>query len=97
MGVPVVTLAGNTHASRVGVSLLSALDLPDQIAASPDEYVERAVALATDPARLASLRASLRERFARSVLRDEIGFARRLEAAVRAMWQNRHATPPLKR
>ena len=46
MGVPVVTLAGDRHASRVGVSILTSLGLTELVAHSPDEYVAIAVRLA---------------------------------------------------
>ena len=46
MGVPVITLAGESHASRVGASLLSNIGLPDLIADTQDRYVDIAVGLA---------------------------------------------------
>ncbi|HYF14422.1 MAG TPA: tetratricopeptide repeat protein [Phycisphaerales bacterium] len=87
MGVPVVTLAGDRHVSRVGVSLLNAVGLPDLVAQSEDEYVRIASALAADKARLAGLRASLRERVRTSPLCDAPAFARRFEDALRALWR----------
>lgn len=87
MGMPVVCLAGNRHAARVGVSLLSQLGLSDLIAADVDAYVQLAAALAADPARRAELRASLRARMRSSPLCDAQRFAREVEAAYRAMWE----------
>ncbi len=87
MGVPVVTLAGDRHAARVGASLLHRVGLDDLIAATPEHYVEIAVGLARDPARLAQLRAELRQRVAASPLADASGFARQVEAAYRQLWQ----------
>jgi predicted O-linked N-acetylglucosamine transferase (SPINDLY family) len=87
MGVPVVTLRGDRHAGRVGASLLGELGLADLIADSVEDYVEIAVALAADPERLQDLRRTLRSRFAASQLCDGAGFARKIEAAFRAMWQ----------
>ena len=52
MGVPVITLAGNTHASRVGASLLSNTGLSELIAKNGNEYITTAVNLAADVARL---------------------------------------------
>jgi protein O-GlcNAc transferase len=86
MGVPVVTLAGATHHARVGVSLLSAVGRPELIAPDEAAYVALAAALASDPARLASLRAGLRGAMAASPLCDEAGFTRRFEAALRRCW-----------
>lgn len=87
MGVPVITLAGRAHAGRVGVSLLNSVGLDDLVADSPERYVELAVQLARQPDRLASLRRELREHVAASPLCDAPAFARDLEAAYRAMWQ----------
>lgn len=88
MGVPVVTLAGRSHVSRVGVSLLNAVGLGELVAADVQDYVRRASHLATERERLAALRGELRERMRRSPLMDAPGFCRRLEAAYRTMWHS---------
>ena len=87
MGVPVVTLAGQTHASRVGVSLLTNAGIPELIASDRDEYLHLAVQLAADATRLADLRATLRARLASSPLMDAPRFAHNVEAAYREMWR----------
>lgn len=87
MGVPVVTLAGDTHASRVGASLLKAVGVPELIATSEEDYVRIAAALAGDAAGLASLRGVLREKMRASELCDAAGFCRAFEAAIRGMWR----------
>jgi predicted O-linked N-acetylglucosamine transferase (SPINDLY family) len=86
MGVPVVTLAGHTHAARVGVSLLANTGLKDWIAHTPDDYVSIAARAAADTAGLAALRSSLRQRLLASPLCDQPAFARRFESALRTMW-----------
>jgi predicted O-linked N-acetylglucosamine transferase (SPINDLY family) len=88
MGVPVVCLAGNRHAGRVGVSLLTQLGLTDLIADNLDGYVRIAVGLANDPVRLAELRRTLRQRMSASPLCDAKRFARDMEAAFRTMWRD---------
>jgi predicted O-linked N-acetylglucosamine transferase (SPINDLY family) len=85
MGVPVVTCAGDRHASRVGSSLLSAVGIPECITHSRDEYISLAAALATDPKRPHALRSGLRSRMRASPLMDVAGFARMLEARYRDM------------
>jgi protein O-GlcNAc transferase len=87
MGVPVVTLAGRTHHSRVGVSLLSAIGRAEWIARDEDDYVAIAAGLAADRAGLAAARMGQRAAMAGSVLCDEAGFTRRFEAALRACWR----------
>lgn len=87
MGVPVVTRAGDSHVSRVGVSLLHSVGLPELIGNSPEEYCSLAVALAADTARLVALRSSLRDRLLASPLADNSAFTRHLERAYRQIWQ----------
>ncbi len=87
MGLPVVTLAGTSPVSRSGLSLLSTIGLPELVAWTEADYLRIVVGLANDLARLASLRASLRERMQSSPLMDGPGFARKIEAAYRTMWR----------
>jgi protein O-GlcNAc transferase len=86
MGVPVVTLVGQTVVGRAGLSQLTNLGLPELIARTPDEYVRIAAGLASDLPRLAALRSSLRDRMQRSPLMDAPRFARDIEALYRQMW-----------
>ncbi|HEX9466646.1 MAG TPA: tetratricopeptide repeat protein [Alphaproteobacteria bacterium] len=87
MGVPVITLAGDRHAARVGASLLAAAGLEALIAGSEADYVERAVTLGRSPEQLGTLREGLGECVRMSTLCDAPGFARRIEAAFREMWR----------
>jgi predicted O-linked N-acetylglucosamine transferase (SPINDLY family) len=80
MGVPVVTLAGPTHASRVGASLLTQVGLSDLCASTPEQYIEIASTLASDANRLAPWRTNLRDRMRASALCDGPGFAARITA-----------------
>lgn len=86
MGVPVLTLAGNTVAGRQTHSLLHALDLPEWSTGSRAEYIDRGAALAqaflARPDSLSQLRTTLRPRFATSPAGDAPAFAR----AVDALW-----------
>ena len=87
MGVPVITLAGQAHAGRVGVSLLSAVGLDELIAETRDDYVAKSVQLASDLERLSALRGELRACMAASPLCDQVDLARAVENAYRTMWQ----------
>ena len=93
MGVPVVTLAGESHVSRVGASLLTSVGLPELIANSEEEYREIAIRLASDKERLAAYRNSLREIMLHSSLTDAAGFTRNLEHAFQSMWQKLNKRP----
>ncbi|HTW93549.1 MAG TPA: tetratricopeptide repeat protein [Tepidisphaeraceae bacterium] len=88
MGVPVVTLAGSAHVSRVGVSLLSSVGLADLIAGDESAYVSIAAALAADAGRRRDLRMSLRDRLQGSALMNGGSLAREVEAAYQKMWRD---------
>jgi len=87
MGVPVISLAGNSTASRGGASLLGAIGLEELVSETPDEYLDKACALARDRARLVALRAGMRDRMSGSPLMDVARFTRNLEGAYRSMWR----------
>lgn len=88
MGVPVVTLAGDTHRARVGASLLTRVGLPELIAGTADAYLATASRLAADQARLRELRSGLRLRIGASPLCDATQVTRELEAALRGLWRD---------
>lgn len=81
MGVPVISLAGETLAGRHGVSILGATGLHEFIAHSLEAYHAKVVALATNADKLTSLRAELRGRFIGSPMCDAPSFARTVEDA----------------
>ncbi len=87
MGAPVVTLLGDTMVGRWSAAMLRALKLEDLIARTPEDYVEIALRLAADPARLAELRAGLRGRVLASPLCDGQRFTRHFERLIRALWR----------
>ena len=95
MGVPFVTLAGRPSVGRLGSSILEGIGHPEWIARSETEYVDKAVALASDLPRLSAVRNALRDEMRASALMDEPGFARKVEAAYREMftaWTRRIAS-----
>jgi len=79
MGVPIVTLCGQTAVSRAGYSLLANLGLSALTAFSPDDFVRIAVELARDRSGLAELHQTLRARVEKSPLMDAVQFARDFE------------------
>ena len=86
MGVPVLATIGETPVSRSAASILTALGLEDWIAPSVDDFVDVAVARASDRAVLRALRTALRPRMQGSLLTDLPRYTRDLEAAYRRMW-----------
>jgi len=87
MGVPVVTLVGQSAVSRAGWCQLSNLGLRELAGQTPEQFVQIAVDLAKDLPRLKELRATLRQRMAASPLTDGPRFARNIESAYRQMWR----------
>jgi predicted O-linked N-acetylglucosamine transferase (SPINDLY family) len=87
MGVPVVSLRGDRHASRVGTSLLSAVEHLEWIAGDAQAYVKIATTLATNPAQLAVSREGLRPAMQRSRLLDHAAQAAAFGQALRTCWQ----------
>jgi predicted O-linked N-acetylglucosamine transferase (SPINDLY family) len=83
-GVPLLTCAGDSFASRVATSLLRTAGLPELIARSPSEYEERARELALDPARLGQLRRTIAQRA--TPLYDTERYTRNLEAAYQTIY-----------
>jgi predicted O-linked N-acetylglucosamine transferase (SPINDLY family) len=86
MGVPAVTLSGETAVGRGGRSILSNLGLMELIAFSPDQYARIAIDLAQDRDRITDLRDRMQDRMLASPLMDAPRFARDMEAAYRQMW-----------
>jgi len=84
-GCPVLTWRGDTFAGRVAASLLHAVGLPELVADTRDDYVERAIALAADARERARLRAFLAGTGRASPLFDTAATARALESAYEAM------------
>jgi predicted O-linked N-acetylglucosamine transferase (SPINDLY family) len=87
MGVPTVTLMGQTVVSRAGWSQLCNLGLRELAAQAPEQYVSVAVRVAGNLTRLQELRNSLRQRMEQSPLMDAPRFARHMEQAYRQMWR----------
>ncbi len=97
MGVPVISLVGELHVSRFGLSILTRIGLEFFAASTPKEYIAKATALANNRQALENLRASMRERMNSSILCDAKKFASGVETAYRKMWlqwcqyRNEHA------
>ncbi len=94
-GLPVLTQIGQAFAGRVAASLLHAVGLPEMIVDSQAAFEERAIALASDSAALAAIRASLMAGLDDCALFDTTRYTRNLEIALRAMCdRHRSGGPP---
>ncbi|MBX3380137.1 MAG: tetratricopeptide repeat protein [Phycisphaeraceae bacterium] len=87
MGVPVVALEGCVHAGRVGVSLLHAAGMTELLAQTPEEYVERAVGLASKVIAGGAAREQIRKQMLESSLCDGAAYAGRWCGAIRECWR----------
>jgi len=84
-GVPVITCQGQSFASRVAASLLRAIEMPELVTHSLEDYEALALELARDPARLAATKEKLAQNRLTKPLFDTERFTRHLEAAYRTM------------
>jgi predicted O-linked N-acetylglucosamine transferase (SPINDLY family) len=85
VGVPLVTCPGRAFQARVAASILKAMELPELITDNLLDYERLALSLATDPARLAAIRAKLAANRKTTALFDTARFTRNLEAAYEGM------------
>jgi protein O-GlcNAc transferase len=87
MGVPVIALPGGNQVSRLCSAILHAAGYPELVAGSEAEYIEKAVALASNVAQIRRGRSSMRSRLKRSPVMDERRFTATCEKALREVWQ----------
>jgi predicted O-linked N-acetylglucosamine transferase (SPINDLY family) len=87
MGVPAITLSGNSHRTRVGKTLLENAGLGELVADSKDNYLKLAVELANNPVRISQYCTTLRATLADSNITDSFQFTRSLEAAYTTIWK----------
>jgi len=91
MGLPVVTLPGETFASRHSLSALATLELMELVARDAEDYQAIAVHLAANLVQLASMRGGMRDRMLRSPLCDAKRFIDHLDKALTTVWQRHRA------
>jgi len=94
MGVPVITLEGPAFHRRISATILHSVGLQALVCASDQEYVERAVQLASDITFLNDLRQSLRQRFEKAPISDAAEFSRWLENAIKGLIDREEASQP---
>ena len=80
-GLPVITLKGKSFASRVAASLLTAINLPELITSSQEEYELLAIKLGNNPNELLDLKQKIENTKLRSNLFDTVAFTDVLEKA----------------
>lgn len=93
-GLPVLTLMGESFASRMAASLLSAIDLPELITSSQEHYEALAIELATNPTKLKAIKAKLESNRLTTPLFDTPRFTKHLEDAYTKIYERYHADLP---
>ena len=93
-GLPVLTLMGESFASRVAASLLTAIDLPELITSTQEHYEALAIELATNPAKLKAIKTKLEANRLTTPLFDTPRFTKHLEEAYAKMYERYHADLP---
>lgn len=86
MGVPVISMIGYTHHSRVGYSINCAANIKELSAKDYDEYVEKAVHLANDPDKILTYKQSLREVLNKTVSNEQ-AFIKDFEELISSAWE----------
>ena len=91
MGVPVITLIGNSFASRVAASIVTAVNMPELITQTQDEYETLAIELAKSRGRFNSIKQKLIKNLATSSLLNSQRFTKNLELAYEKMNARAHS------
>ena len=87
MGVPVLTLAGETFSSRMAASLLTAIDMPELITNTPAQFENRAIEIAKNRGLLSGLKSKLEDNKENTRLFDTPKFIQSLESCYLAMYE----------
>ena len=93
-GLPVLTIMGESFASRMAASLLTAIDLPELITSSQENYEALAIELATNPAKLKGIKTKLESNRLTTPLFDTPRFTKHLEDAYTKIYERYHADLP---
>jgi predicted O-linked N-acetylglucosamine transferase (SPINDLY family) len=86
MGIPILTLSGNSYSSRIGQRLMHAINLSEWIANDHQTYVKKAVQFSRNPKYLDAIRKTMRTRIMESGLSNRKQYARSLEQVFRKLW-----------
>jgi predicted O-linked N-acetylglucosamine transferase (SPINDLY family) len=86
MGLPVLTCMGSSFVSREAASVINAINLPELITSTQEQYESVAIELATDPEKLKIIKDKLADNLATAPLYDTPLFTRHLESAYLTMY-----------
>ena len=90
MGLPMITYLGNCYQARMGASIVSALNLPELITHSLEEYEALAIELATNPEKMQAIKDKLASNLTTAPLYNTKLFVKNLESAYTTMYEKYH-------
>jgi predicted O-linked N-acetylglucosamine transferase (SPINDLY family) len=90
MGLPMITYLGKSYQARMGASIISALNLPELITNTPEEYEALAIELATNPEKLKAIKDKLKSNLSSAPLFDTPLFTKNIESAYTQMYERYH-------
>jgi len=93
-GLPVLTKTGLSMVARLATSVLEAIEVPELITHTAQEYRDLAVELACDPQKLKIIKDKLQENKLKTALFDPAGNTRHIEAAYAEMYRRYQADLP---
>jgi len=93
-GLPVLTCKGESFASRVAASLLNAIELPELITTTQEQYETTAIDLANNPEKLKAIKYKLESNRSTTALFDTPLYNKHIQAAYRQMYERYQADLP---
>ena len=91
MGLPMLTYLGRSYQARMGASIVNALNLPEMVTNSLEEYESLAIELATNPDKLKKIKEKLQSNLTTAPLFDTPLFTKNIESAYTQMYERHHA------
>ena len=90
MGLPMLTMKGKSYQARMGASIVNAVNLPELITNTQEEYESLAIELATNPDKLKAIKDKLANNLPTAPLYDTKLFAKNIESAYTQMYERHH-------
>ena len=90
MGLPVITLQGKSFSSRMGASILKAINMPELIASNQNEYESMAIELATNSKKMKEVKEKLSNNIKTAPLFNTAMFTKHLESAYKTIYERHH-------
>jgi predicted O-linked N-acetylglucosamine transferase (SPINDLY family) len=87
MGLPMLTMIGQSYQARMGASILTSINLPELITHTPKEYEALAIDLATHPEKLKAIKDKLTSNLSTAPLFDTKRFTKNIESAYTQMYE----------